>query len=464
MWFHSDANPNCRSDIAVGAPLLGISRGDNSARKQAEEACKQQSGGTGQCGVRNWGFKNADGSENTVAVILRAKVPAFMGKCVRLTYGAGIGPTREVAEAAALNELGNRNWDFSKRRHPVEVTSVVQLATCKGPSEDFHVIIERSGTGEFQEWTTDAGTFNDRLVKGLISIDGVVLGESLEREGRMVPPGTYLGKLRSGADKEIVQGTGGRLAQGGDFLLEISGVPGRTAILFHTGTEPRHSDGCVLLGPAQWDPDKRVAQDQPLFKLRRAYYGADNPCQSVERRIFVHVLDRRGQPGERSPKSHQALLEKLKLPQLEKDFALPPPAARQSEPLKVSCGKAAGSAFAVVTFERDAKGAVRLIRVRRGELTATFTLEGLLQKAKDFEAGAQTNRLLELGELRGSPVRIPASVLGELVCGEPQTAAWNTQFVVNWGKEQLKSLSPDACAPDGGADCRPTVTSGGVRD
>lgn len=82
----------------------------------------------------------------------------------------------------------------------------------------------------------------------------------------------------------------------GDFLIEVSGVKGRTDILLHTGNQPKHSDGCICLGPilTKDTPDGKiysVSSDSPLRQLRLAFYGTDQPNASPDKTIAVSIVD-----------------------------------------------------------------------------------------------------------------------------------------------------------------------------
>jgi hypothetical protein len=85
----------------------------------------------------------------------------------------------------------------------------------------------------------------------------------------------------------------GKLSTKGEFLLEASGVTGRTDILLHQGNAPKHSLGCILLGPAKRGPDGGVTigSDHPLRKLRLAFYGTDDPVSCPNKNITITVSD-----------------------------------------------------------------------------------------------------------------------------------------------------------------------------
>ena len=87
------------------------------------------------------------------------------------------------------------------------------------------------------------------LVPGQIWVNGQVIGRTYESVKYQILPGEYQGTLRYVSGKNFVQGPMGELGTTGDFLLEVSGVSGRTDILFHGGNKPYQSRGCILLGP-----------------------------------------------------------------------------------------------------------------------------------------------------------------------------------------------------------------------
>lgn len=125
-----------------------------------------------------------------------------------------------------------------------------------------------------------------------IIVNGAAIGSGLENDRVKVPAGTYTGKLRYYSEKHV-QGPFGTIGQTGDFLLEVSGVPGRTDILFHGGTKPEHSKGCILLGGIAKDGNgvRFVPDTTTLRKLRLAFYGTDTPNATPDVDIEIVVKD-----------------------------------------------------------------------------------------------------------------------------------------------------------------------------
>ncbi|HXT13096.1 MAG TPA: DUF5675 family protein [Candidatus Angelobacter sp.] len=58
------------------------------------------------------------------------------------------------------------------------------------------------------------------------------------------------------------------MAHEGDFLVEITGVPGRTNILFHGGNQPKNSEGCILLGAVGKDPLTGTAEIGLIIRFK----------------------------------------------------------------------------------------------------------------------------------------------------------------------------------------------------
>ncbi|MCI0456719.1 MAG: DUF5675 family protein [Gemmataceae bacterium] len=149
---------------------------------------------------------------------------------------------------------------------------------------DFHVVIQR------KETTADG------LVKGELSVNGIKLGPVYENAKKLIPPGSYPGVRRYKSTKRFVQGPGGRLAQTGDFLLEIGKVPDRTDILIHPGNKAEHSEGCVLAGGAPTRGGITYAP-KSLQEMRLYFYGTDkaNPRDpwyvEKEKAIRIEIKD-----------------------------------------------------------------------------------------------------------------------------------------------------------------------------
>ena len=149
-----------------------------------------------------------------------------------------------------------------------------------GQPEDFHITIKRNRV-------------IGNLVYGTIYLNGQEIGSAFENNDLKIPVGNYKGLMRYNSGKDFVQSELGKLSTKGDFLLEASGVLGRTDILLHQGNAPKHSKGCILLGPATRGPDGGVTigPDNPLRKLRLAFYGTDEPNSCPNKTITITVSD-----------------------------------------------------------------------------------------------------------------------------------------------------------------------------
>ena len=119
------------------------------------------------------------------------------------------------------------------------------------------------------------------------------IGRTYENDTFKINPGIYKGLMRYNSGKDFVQSPVGALSTKGDFLLEVSGVKGRTDILFHPGNKPHHSQGCILLGPANTGPDGAIyiSENHPLRKLRLMFYGTDDPISSPNVKIQIEIKD-----------------------------------------------------------------------------------------------------------------------------------------------------------------------------
>ena len=72
-----------------------------------------------------------------------------------------------------------------------------------------------------------------------------------------------------------------RLPWHGQRSLEIVGVPGFTAILFHTGAHATHTSGCILVGNRVNFPTRRLADSWRAYErlARRLLPEIDNGVQ-----------------------------------------------------------------------------------------------------------------------------------------------------------------------------------------
>jgi len=143
-------------------------------------------------------------------------------------------------------------------------------------SADFAIVVVRGRTA-------------DGLTHGTLYANGEMLGACFENDRKKIPKGKYNGVLRQSSGKNFVQGPGGKLGTSGDFLLEIAGVKDRTDILFHAGTKPEHSDGCILCGGAIQENSTWKAPEV-LRKLRLLFFdGQDSPIMSPSKTITIEI-------------------------------------------------------------------------------------------------------------------------------------------------------------------------------
>jgi len=145
-------------------------------------------------------------------------------------------------------------------------------------SAPFSIVVQRTGV-------------DHKLTTGTIAVNGKVIGKTYENEALEIPPGSYVGVVRYASGKNFVQGPFGTLGHAGDFLLEVTGVNGRTNILLHGGNKPKHSTGCILLGPVSRSPSPHVGDEHPLRKLRLAFYGTDTPVQCPDKQVSITVIE-----------------------------------------------------------------------------------------------------------------------------------------------------------------------------
>ena len=168
---------------------------------------------------------------------------------------------------------------------PQEVPAQDDIITIGGARTRgaFHVVVQRRST-------------KADLVEGTITVNGEQIGRTYENGDLMIPVGEYRGVVRYHSGKSHSQGPFGMLAKSGDFLLEVAGVDGRRDILFHGGTKPAHSLGCILLGPVLRDRNRAgsVGDDSPLRRLRTLFYGSDVPNATPDVDISIEIRDARG--------------------------------------------------------------------------------------------------------------------------------------------------------------------------
>jgi hypothetical protein len=161
---------------------------------------------------------------------------------------------------------------------PVLLPVCIDASTGHKGVVDFNILIIR-------------GAVKDGLVYDQLFVDGESIGNCYENDDLKIPTGTYKGAMRYRSNKNFVGSGLGQMATEGDFLLEVTGVTGRTDILFHGGNRPKHSTGCILLGPVDKGPDGGVTVDKnhPLYKLRLKFYGEEFPTSCPDKNIVIEI-------------------------------------------------------------------------------------------------------------------------------------------------------------------------------
>jgi hypothetical protein len=138
-------------------------------------------------------------------------------------------------------------------------------------------------------------------IYGTITVQGQFLGPTIERRSTAVRAGAYSGRLRYNSGKGFavggLPGSIGTINSKGDFLIEIVGAKGRdgaakTAVLFHNGSKPDNSEGCILVG----GPSRNgiLPADHPLIQMRRMFYGDlpdGNPLFADVKQIHIVIAD-----------------------------------------------------------------------------------------------------------------------------------------------------------------------------
>lgn len=120
----------------------------------------------------------------------------------------------------------------------------------------------------------DMGTFGRLIVPGgfeCFTCERPWLGNRVSES--CIPPGVYDLAMRN---SEVVRRTtGGRYSRG----WEVTGVDGRTYIMFHPGNTLDDSEGCILPGESlsAWDGKWAVTNSQGTFdRLMKVLGGAEN--------------------------------------------------------------------------------------------------------------------------------------------------------------------------------------------
>lgn len=150
---------------------------------------------------------------------------------------------------------------------------------------DFNIKIER------------INNIGDSLITGIIYVNEEPIGKTYENNDFLVKAGTYKGLMRYYSKKGFAAGPLGTIGSVGDFLLEIEDAQSqsggiKTNVLFHTGFLPKHSRGCILLGPVSGPPGSRfIADDHILRKLRLKFYGTEIPNSCPNVNIVIEITD-----------------------------------------------------------------------------------------------------------------------------------------------------------------------------
>lgn len=163
-----------------------------------------------------------------------------------------------------------------------------------GLPDEFKVELFRLGTDR----VNDHGNVVERIF-GDVGVNNKNVGRFYENPFKKIPAGTYRGVLRYRSDHNFVQSSCGQLARTGDFLLEVSDVKSpsgqpRTNILFHPGALPSNSEGCILFGARKLDAKGAplpLDSSNPLVKIRREFYGTENPVSCPNKRITIVITD-----------------------------------------------------------------------------------------------------------------------------------------------------------------------------
>lgn len=165
----------------------------------------------------------------------------------------------------------------------------------KGKHKIFNIEIKR---GEVVAFSGKDSAGKDKVedgVVGKIILNGKEIGQTVENDKLKIPVGEYPGYLRYVSSKNFVQGPLGELGKVGDFLLEVGSTAPRTNILFHGGTKPWHSEGCILLGAVKSETDRSgkktvtVQEGSALAVLRRAFYETDKPAACPNKSIRIKI-------------------------------------------------------------------------------------------------------------------------------------------------------------------------------
>ena len=139
---------------------------------------------------------------------------------------------------------------------------------------------------------------SNNLTKGKLYVNLKYLGETYENDAQKIMAGKYPGNMRyiSAIGFEVApMKTMGYI---GDFLLEIGDVEwsdgkNRTNLLFHGGNKPEYSTGCMMLGGVIKDDtgNRHLPEGHTLLKLRKEFYGKNDPNASLNKKITIEIVD-----------------------------------------------------------------------------------------------------------------------------------------------------------------------------
>ena len=153
-------------------------------------------------------------------------------------------------------------------------------ATSSVRADEFNLLIQRLTT-------------SDGLIVGALYVNGQQIGSIYENEDLAIPAGAYPGLLRYWSSRNFAQGPFGTIGKVGDFLLQIdTSKTDRTNILFHGGNRVEHSRGCIMLGAVRRENGIPIVDPgDTLAKLRRAFYGTDQPTSTPNVTITIKITD-----------------------------------------------------------------------------------------------------------------------------------------------------------------------------
>lgn len=125
-----------------------------------------------------------------------------------------------------------------------------------------------------------------KCTSGYLAVNGTIICYALERPWRdnqenvsSIPNGSYPAILRY--DKSD------------HWRLQLENVPDRTGIQIHIGNQPNESEGCILVG-ATLDRDLcKITNSATAYgRLKKEFYGTDNPVRTPNKTITVIVTGR----------------------------------------------------------------------------------------------------------------------------------------------------------------------------